>query len=106
LMPYGRSIMGSSGSADSAAVASPMKMFEYMAAARAIVTSDLPVIHEVLNRQNAVFCDPDGIDDWSSAIQSLLNDAQRRKELGQQAGRDVQGYTWVARAQRILNRFP
>src|SRR5690606_10349374 len=30
LMPYSRTIMGSSGSADSAAVASPMKMFEYM----------------------------------------------------------------------------
>ena len=47
LMPYSRSIMGSSGSADSASVASPMKMFEYMAAGRAIVTADLPVIREV-----------------------------------------------------------
>ncbi|HEX2991277.1 MAG TPA: glycosyltransferase family 4 protein, partial [Anaerolineales bacterium] len=54
LMPYSRSIMGSSGSADSAAVASPMKMFEYMAAGRAIVSSDLPVIREVLNESNAV----------------------------------------------------
>jgi glycosyltransferase involved in cell wall biosynthesis len=49
LMPYSRSIMGSSGTADSASVASPMKMFEYMAAGRAIVTADLPVIREVLN---------------------------------------------------------
>ena len=48
-MPYPRSIFGSSGSADSAAVASPMKMFEYMAVERAIITSDLPVIREVLN---------------------------------------------------------
>jgi hypothetical protein len=31
-MPYSRSIMGSSGTADSASVASPMKMFDYMAA--------------------------------------------------------------------------
>ncbi|MGZ9166382.1 MAG: glycosyltransferase family 4 protein, partial [Anaerolineales bacterium] len=53
LMPYSRSIMGSSGTADSASVASPMKMFEYMAAGRAIVSSDLPVIREVLNEQNA-----------------------------------------------------
>ncbi|HZM22174.1 MAG TPA: glycosyltransferase, partial [Anaerolineales bacterium] len=43
LMPYSRSIMGSSGTADSASVASPMKMFEYMAAGRAIVAADLPV---------------------------------------------------------------
>ena len=49
LMPYARSIYGSSGSADSASVASPMKMFEYMAAERVILTSDLPVIREVLD---------------------------------------------------------
>jgi glycosyltransferase involved in cell wall biosynthesis len=106
LMPYSRSIMGSSGSADSAAVASPMKMFEYMAAGRAIVSSDLLVIREVLNEKNAVFCKPDGVRDWRLGIESLLNDDARRIELGDQARRDVQGYTWVARAQRIMNTFP
>ena len=39
-----------------------MKMFEYMAAGRAIVSSDLPVIREVLNERNAVFCKAGG--DW------------------------------------------
>jgi glycosyltransferase involved in cell wall biosynthesis len=106
LMPYSRSIMGSSGSADSAAVASPMKMFEYMAAGRAIVSSDLPVIREVLNEKNAVFCEPDEIGGWRLVIESLLEDDARRMELGKQAQRDVQGYTWVSRAQRIMNGFP
>ena len=105
LMPYSRSIMGSSGFADSAAVASPMKMFEYMAAGRAIVTSDLPVIREVLNERNAVFCEPENVGDWRVEIESLLNDDARRIDLGRQAQQDVQGYTWVARAQRILNGF-
>jgi glycosyltransferase involved in cell wall biosynthesis len=106
LMPYGRSIMGSSGSADSAAVASPMKMFEYMATGRAIVSSDLPVIREVLHEKNAVFCRAEAIRDWRLAIESLLKDGARRGELGKQALHDVQGYTWVARAQRIMNEFP
>jgi glycosyltransferase involved in cell wall biosynthesis len=106
LMPYSRSIMGSSGSADSAAVASPMKMFEYMAAGGAIVSADLPVIREVLNERNAVFCQPDEMADWKSQIESLFNDDGRRIELGKQARQDVQGYTWVARAQRIMNAFP
>jgi glycosyltransferase involved in cell wall biosynthesis len=106
LMPYSRSIMGSSGSADSAAVASPMKMFEYMAAGRAIVTSDLPVIREVLNEKNAVFCEPDEVGDWRLEIETLLQDSGRRTDLGKQAQRDVQGYTWVARAQRIMHTFP
>jgi glycosyltransferase involved in cell wall biosynthesis len=106
LMPYSHSIMGSSGSADSAAVASPMKMFEYMAAGRAIVSSDLTVIREVLNERNAVFCKPEKTGDWKLALESLLGDEARRIELGDQARQDVQGYTWVARAQRIMNGFP
>jgi glycosyltransferase involved in cell wall biosynthesis len=106
LMPYGRSIMGSSGTADSAAVASPMKMFEYMAAGRAIVSADLPVIREVLNEGNAVFCRPDDPGDWRLVIEALLEDDAHRTGLGNRARHDVQGYTWVARAQRIMNGFP
>lgn len=106
LMPYGRSIMGSSGAADSAAVASPMKMFEYMAAGRAIVSADLPVIREVLNEENAVFCVPDDVGDWRLKIKLLLDDEAHKIELGNQARQDVQGYTWVARAKRIMNNFP
>jgi len=105
LMPYSCFIMGSSGTADSASVASPMKMFEYMAAGRAIVTSDLPVIREVLNEKNAVFCEPDVLDDWKAKIESLLLDDARRTALGNQARRDVEGYTWVERARKILEGF-
>jgi glycosyltransferase involved in cell wall biosynthesis len=105
LMPYSRSIMGSSGTADSASVASPMKMFEYMAAGRAIVTADLPVIREVLNKNNAVFCEPDGIGDWRLEIEKLLGDETRRIDLGKQAQEDVQKFTWLARAEKILDGF-
>ncbi|HAV79018.1 MAG TPA: hypothetical protein DCX53_16835, partial [Anaerolineae bacterium] len=102
LMPYGRSIMGSSGTADSASVASPMKMFEYMAAGRAIITADLPVIREVLNEKNAVFCEPDDVEGWRLGIEGLLADEPRRLTLGKQALQDVGGYTWLARAEKIL----
>jgi glycosyltransferase involved in cell wall biosynthesis len=105
LMPYSRSIMGSSGTADSANVASPMKMFEYMAAGRAIVSADLPVIREVLNEKNAVFCEHDSINSWKPAVMRLLEDEDLRNQLGGQARQDVRGYTWAARAERILNRF-
>ncbi len=105
LMPYSRSIMGSSGTADSASVASPMKMFEYMAAGRAIVTADLPVIREVLNEQSAVFCEPDTVEDWKLVIQGLLADETRRVALGNRAKEDVKGYTWLARAEKIIHGF-
>jgi glycosyltransferase involved in cell wall biosynthesis len=106
LMPYSQSIRGSSGTADSAAVASPMKMFEYMGTGRAIVSAYLPVIREVLNETNAVFCKPDDTSSWKLALERLLEDENLRNQLGRQARQDAQGHTWISRAQRIMNGFP
>jgi glycosyltransferase involved in cell wall biosynthesis len=104
LMPYGRSISASSGQ-DIAEVINPMKMFDYMAAGRAILSADLSVIHEVLNEENAVFCEPGYVDAWESALRGLLADKPRRLALGAQARTDVAGYTWFARAKRALEGF-
>jgi glycosyltransferase involved in cell wall biosynthesis len=77
-----------------------------MAAGRGIVSADLPVIREVLNEKNAVFCKPDDIGNWRVEVEGLLADEIRRIALGDQARRDAEGYTWVARAKRIMNYFP
>jgi glycosyltransferase involved in cell wall biosynthesis len=104
LMPYERSIAGSSGG-NSADICSPMKMFDYLAAGRAILTSDLPVLHEVLNENNAMFCPPEDPDAWQSALQRLMEDEALRRNLGEQAQRDAAQYTWRARAERTLEGF-
>lgn len=104
LMPYERTIAGSSGG-NSAAYCSPMKMFEYMAAGRAILTSDLPVIREVLDESMAVFCPPEDAPAWQAALRALLDDPPRRQALGASARNAVEKYTWLARAQRTLDGF-
>ena len=101
LMPYSRSISASSGQ-DIAEVINPMKMFEYMASGRAIITADLPVIREVLNENNAVFCEPADLNAWKSAIESLFANESLRMKLGNQARRDVESHTWVKREERAL----
>jgi glycosyltransferase involved in cell wall biosynthesis len=103
-MPYERVIAGSSGG-NSAAYASPMKMFEYMACGRAIISSDLPAIGEVLNDRNAVLCPPEEAGAWESALGGLLADAGRRQELARAALQDVQAYTWLERARKALEGF-
>lgn len=104
LMPYERAIAGSSGG-NSASYASPMKMFDYMACGRAILSSDLPVIREVLNETNAVLCPPEDLPAWEQALAALLADPARREALARQAHLDVRGYTWLERARRILDGF-
>ena len=104
LMPYQRTVATSSGG-NTAAIASPMKMFEYMAAGGAILTSDLPVLREVLDETAAVFCPPDDSEAWVSALGGLLADEGRRQTLGQRARHLVESYSWVERAKRTLRGF-
>jgi len=104
LMPYGTAIAGSGGG-NSAEIASPMKMFEYMAAGRAIISSDLPVIHEVLDEQSAVFCPPEDLNSWKEALMQLKMDPNRCDELGRNAREVVKNYTWRARAERAVRGF-
>lgn len=105
LMPYSKEIGISSGKGNSAAISSPMKMFEYLATGRAIVASDLPVFHEVLNEKNAVFCPPDKVRDWEGALRGLIDNPKRAEQLGSQARQDAQNYSWTERAKRILDGF-
>ena len=73
-----------------------------MACGRAILTSDLPVLHEVLNEENAVFCPPDDLAAWVAAVQSLASDSPRRERLAAQALQDVRQYSWRNRMEKIL----
>jgi glycosyltransferase involved in cell wall biosynthesis len=104
LMPYQKTVATSSGG-NTALICSPMKMFEYMAAGRAILTSDLPVLREVLDETAAVFCPPDEVGAWESALGGLLNDHERRQALGQCARRAVEQYSWIERSRRVLEGF-
>jgi glycosyltransferase involved in cell wall biosynthesis len=101
LMPYQQTVATSSGG-NTAGICSPMKMFEYMAAGRAILTSDLPVLREVLDETTAVFCPSDNAGAWEYALGGLLANEKRRQALGQCARHAVRKYSWIERANRTL----
>lgn len=104
LMPFGKSVSGSSGG-NTAEVCSPLKMFEYMAAGRAILTSDLPVLREVLTESNALFYAVEDFDDLKAKFTILTTNAELRDRLARQARTDVAQYTWQERMQKIIKRF-
>jgi hypothetical protein len=83
-----------------------MKMLEYMACRRAIISSDLPVIREVLNPSNAMLCPAEDIEAWCQALGELILDEARRQALSDQAWQDIQQYTWLERAHKALEGFP
>ena len=102
LMPYQRQIAVSSGG-DTAEFASPMKLFEYLAAGRAILATNLPVIQEILNESNSRLLPPDDVDAWADALGSLLSDPGQRDWLAAHAREDALQYGWVMRAERVLD---
>lgn len=104
LMPYEMRIAGSSGG-NSVDFCSPMKMFEYMAAGKPIISSDLPIIHEVLNEKNAIFCSYNDVNQWVDAINLIKNDPVYGIRLGNQARMDVEQYSWSERAKKSLDGF-
>jgi glycosyltransferase involved in cell wall biosynthesis len=104
LMPYQNKIAGSSGG-NTVDIMSPMKMFDYLATCRTILASDIPVLHEILNDHNAVFCPPDDLNAWIKTIKDLSNDQPRRDKLARQAGKDAGLYTWKNRARQTIAKL-
>jgi glycosyltransferase involved in cell wall biosynthesis len=83
---------------------SPLKIFEYMASRRAIISSDLPVLKEVLTHEkNALLCTSDNVTEWVNALERLRDDKILRSRLADNAYLDfICNYTWHARAKKLI----
>lgn len=104
LMPYQREVSIGIAKHDTARWMSPMKMFEYMAAGVPIISSDLPVLREVLDDgANSLLVTPDDTAAWVKAAQRLIDDSCLQERLGENAHRDyLTHYTWLVRAKELI----
>ncbi|MGH7071954.1 MAG: glycosyltransferase family 4 protein [Acetobacteraceae bacterium] len=86
--------------------ASPLKLFEYMAAGLAIVAPDQPNIREiVVAEESALLFDPERDGAMWEAIVRLASDPELRIRLGHAARESVRrrDFTWRGNAQRIAS---
>ena len=105
LAPYAAVVRGAQtpGHESLADWMSPLKIFEYMAAGLPIVTSDLPVLREILEPgRDAVMTPPGDAEALAAAVRVLARDPEQRLRLAQSAHERLASHTWDNRAARIL----
>lgn len=85
--------------------ASPLKLFEYLALAKAIVAPRQPNIEEVLeDGRNALLFDPAEPQGLETLLARLANEPDLRQRLGEGAGATIGrlNLTWLGNAERVV----
>ncbi len=95
-------LMGTKTSTSSKLYTSPMKLFEYLAAGRVIVASDLPSFREILNEDVAYFAEPDDEVSLASAICSAAKNSNS-EVMALNAKKVARHHSWDIRARCILD---
>jgi glycosyltransferase involved in cell wall biosynthesis len=83
---------------------SPLKLFEYMAAQRPIVSADLPPLRDAVDETCVFFCEPGDSAFCADAIELVLKDSSLAQNRAVAAHKRVQSHTWEARMKRIIER--
>lgn len=88
-------------------IGSPTKLFEYMAARRAIVASNLDQIGEILaHGKSALLFEPDSVPGFVEAVERLVDDRNLRSALADASRALVTAkYTWHANVSQLLARL-
>jgi glycosyltransferase involved in cell wall biosynthesis len=83
---------------------SPLKLFEYMAAALPVVASATGQIpHVISNRANGLLYQPGNVDALAQCLRQLVEDAALRRQLGRAARQAiVERHTWQAVVDRTF----
>ncbi|CAK3667313.1 glycosyltransferase family 4 protein [Vibrio crassostreae] len=107
IAPYQRRVSVSDSNIDTSKWMSPLKVFEYMSSNVAIISSDLPVLREILiDNENCLLCTPDDLEQWKNALSLLIKSSEIRAKLASNAYQlFMKKYTWDKRAESILNKL-
>ncbi len=104
LAPYQKKVLVY-GAHETSQFMSPLKIFEYMSSKKPVICSDLPVLREILNENNAILVPPDDYESWKNAVIKFAENPSFGAELANNSYNDfLKSYTWDKRAE-ILTRF-
>jgi glycosyltransferase involved in cell wall biosynthesis len=88
--------------------ASPLKLFEYMVAGKAIVAPRQPNLLEVLTDGTDALCfEPENLEELEHGLLRLIRDPGLRRRLGREAEETIHSrdFTWMGNAKRIVQTY-
>jgi len=82
---------------------SPIKIFEYMACAKPIVTTNVEIVRDIIKEnQCGILVEPGNIDEIAHAIDYLFKNKKKAEEMGQNGRKAVvKSYSWETVAEQI-----
>ncbi len=86
-----------------ARTSSPIKLFEFFAAGKAIIASRVPAVTDYVDSETVFFVKSGDHHELADAIQKLAGDDAKRKILESRALAAASRYTWLARARQIFS---
>lgn len=84
---------------------SPMKLFEYMASDKPLISTDLPSVRDVLDESLVIFVKPGDEKDLEDKISEFFKDKSIGIIKAKKARQEILKYTWEQRVKNILEKI-
>lgn len=82
---------------------SPLKLFDYLAVGKPIVTSNFPSLREIVNEKSAIFVNPGDVSVLANGIERILTDHHGLLAMERQNRGLARKYSWEKRVENILD---
>jgi glycosyltransferase involved in cell wall biosynthesis len=85
---------------------SPLKLFEYMAAKKPIISTNIPAISRTIKHGvDGLLAEPNDIGELAHLVEAALEDKKLAENLSHSAYEKVQKYDWQKRCETIMKVF-
>ena len=105
LMPYSKKVYVRSSNLETGKFMSPLKLFEYLAARKIIIASNLEVYKHILNKKNSILIDSEDFKQWAKKIHYVFSKINKFNLMRKESYNTAKKYTWHIRVQKIINYY-
>ncbi len=103
LMPYAEKVYGRGSNLEIGKYMSPLKLFDYLAAGKIIIATDLKVYDHILNKNNAILIKDSKVDEWVKKINFVFKNLKKFDYLKKNSKITIKKHTWDIRVKKVIN---